>query len=213
MMFSFQSIFRLKRFAFQTLRPGVSRKNAVFPRGFGRAALCCRSGQKRLHRPLPSATRRKIRRAGTTRKQWQGGRRALGKSVALCAHVRPDGHHAGTGLRAGDARVARSGAGGGHAGRLRRGPGHRSAHGAGHARHIRGHRPFPPAVQPAGIRRRRVPLLDGLPVVARRIHGGAGGLALRGGAPGRNVRHVPAPELRAGLPHQCAQPQGHRLLF
>ena len=36
------SIFRLKRFAFQSVRPDVLRKKAFFPLTFGRAALCCR---------------------------------------------------------------------------------------------------------------------------------------------------------------------------
>ena len=38
----FWSVFSLKRSAFQTIRPVVSRKNAVFPLTLGRAALCCR---------------------------------------------------------------------------------------------------------------------------------------------------------------------------
>ncbi|WP_294485646.1 hypothetical protein [uncultured Mailhella sp.] len=34
------SMFRLNPFAFQTIRPVVLRKNAVFPLNFGRMALC-----------------------------------------------------------------------------------------------------------------------------------------------------------------------------
>ena len=37
---AFQSNFSLKCFAFQTIRPVVSRKNVVFPLTLGRAALC-----------------------------------------------------------------------------------------------------------------------------------------------------------------------------
>ena len=65
------NIFSVKRFAFQTIRPVVSQKNAVFPLAFGWAALCCPprvlpfSSARRFHGrrrgrpqtiPLPSPT-------------------------------------------------------------------------------------------------------------------------------------------------------------